>query len=111
MKTTEQILLDYKTAKIALDIMQRKVDEKKALVVEALKGLPEHKAKIDDTSFSLRAWTTYEYTKEVTNMQNKLRALQKLEVTTGRATIKSETYAPVMRVANGPKGGEQEDAE
>ena len=92
-----KILQDYHTSKLALDIMTKEVNEKKQAVTDFLASQPNKKAEIDEASFSLRAYITYEFSEVIQEKQVQIKNLQKLEISSGVAKVKSEKYSPVMR--------------
>jgi len=106
MEKKAKLLKEYYEAKRAVDAANEVLSEKKEALTALLQKAPEHKMRIPEASFTLRVYTTYEYSPAVYEMDKKLKLTKKIEETKGIAKVKGETYSPVMRVSK-PKGGEE----
>lgn len=97
-------LKDYFETKKAIDDLNKYLGTLKPKVVEILDS-NEGKIETGFANFTIRPFTTYTYSNRVIELENQLKALKKEELDSGVATVKSESYSPVMRAKR--KGGEE----
>jgi len=106
-----KILEEYKSTKQAIDILTAELAEMKPKVVKFLEKA-DGKVDIPDASFSLRSMKIYEFSEIVNTMKKafdeqkkkasvSIKEQEKEEIQSGTATIKSETFIPVMKAAKG----------
>jgi len=100
----EALLRDFYETKSALDILSKEVDEKKKLVLEYLKTLPDTKTSVDGVGFYVRTTPRYEFSGFVDNLIEELKTYndglklaKKTEIEAGTATVVSEAFAVVVK--------------
>ena len=109
-----KILEEYKHTKQAIDILNAELAEIKPEVIKVLE-VADGRIDITGASFSLRSIKNYEFSETVNTMKKTfekqkkeitaaIKEQEKDEIQSGTATIKSETFVPVMKVL---EGGEQ----
>lgn len=99
----DNLLKDYYTSKAALDILTEELDEKKKIIIEHLKTIPDNKTGIDEAKFSLRLTPTYQFTQAVEDKakfvevaKQALKEVQAEEIKSGAAKVVKTTEILVM---------------
>jgi hypothetical protein len=110
-----KIFDQYQQTKAAVDILTAELAELKPRLIEELKA-NEGKVETKTAHFSLRSTKVYEFTpklllienrvedvisdhkKAIKQNQDAIKALKDQEIKEEKATVKSETFTPVMRV-------------